>query len=504
MTTVLFADRDGASFGPLGARTVPALLPLGGIPVLERALEALVRAGRRSALLVVGPRAGEIERRFGKGIRWGIALEIVRIGGRRDARRRAAAARAAARRRDDRRARRRRSARRHRRVPRESGRGARPGGRGPPRRPSRRPLAPPARRAQEEGLPEGAGCGRVGEGRRLRAARALRGADPPRRRRVVLQGRPPGRRHRPGAFGARPGGRVRGASRGYDRRGGSRRPLRHAPFRGERPAAHGDSARRHPGERRRLGQPRRGRGDGRGEPPHGPPAPRAEEALLVLEPRTRARRPRPLAPALARGRPLERDRERGPCDASRHARGKRRGRHSPSFSTFRFETAVPVLRDLPLLFAVRVGAPLALRRDAAHARGGSRAQGAVGESPERSAGRRAFARAPHGARVRAARGGARRGRVLGPDEKPADRALPLRALFGAGVDGPERLESRTRSRRRGRDEPRGARRHRAVRRPGARADSVPLAPRTSRPPSGGPFSRSRKPASFPRSPESRF
>ena len=78
MTTVLFADRDGAAFGPLGARIVPALLPLAGMPVLEHALEALVRAGRRSALLVVGPRAPEIERRFGKGIRWGIALEIVR------------------------------------------------------------------------------------------------------------------------------------------------------------------------------------------------------------------------------------------------------------------------------------------------------------------------------------------------------------------------------------------------------------------------------------------
>src|SRR5450759_382169 len=78
MTTVLFADRDGASFGALGTRIVPALLPLGGVPVLERALEALVRAGRRSALLVVGPRAGEIERRFGKGIHWGIALEYVR------------------------------------------------------------------------------------------------------------------------------------------------------------------------------------------------------------------------------------------------------------------------------------------------------------------------------------------------------------------------------------------------------------------------------------------
>ncbi len=78
MTTVLFADRDGASFGALGARIVPALLPLAGVPVLEHALEALVRAGRRSALLVVGPRAPEIERRFGKGIRWGIALETVR------------------------------------------------------------------------------------------------------------------------------------------------------------------------------------------------------------------------------------------------------------------------------------------------------------------------------------------------------------------------------------------------------------------------------------------
>jgi hypothetical protein len=78
MTTVLFADRDGIAFGALGARIVPALLPLGGVPALERALEALVRAGRRSALLVVGPRAPEIERRFGKGIRWGIALEIVR------------------------------------------------------------------------------------------------------------------------------------------------------------------------------------------------------------------------------------------------------------------------------------------------------------------------------------------------------------------------------------------------------------------------------------------
>ena len=78
MTTVLLADRDGSAFGSLGQRIVPALLPLAGVPALERSLEALATAGRRSALLVVGPRGSEIERRFGKGIRWGIALETVR------------------------------------------------------------------------------------------------------------------------------------------------------------------------------------------------------------------------------------------------------------------------------------------------------------------------------------------------------------------------------------------------------------------------------------------
>lgn len=78
MTTVLFADRDGAAFGALSNRTVPALLPLQAKPALEHVLEALVAANRRSAFLVVGPRSSEIMKRFGKGIRWGIALEYVR------------------------------------------------------------------------------------------------------------------------------------------------------------------------------------------------------------------------------------------------------------------------------------------------------------------------------------------------------------------------------------------------------------------------------------------
>lgn len=78
MTTVLFADRDGAAFGPLAARLVPALLPLRAKPLLEHAIEALAAAGEKTALVVVGPRGGEVERRFGKGIRWGIALEWLR------------------------------------------------------------------------------------------------------------------------------------------------------------------------------------------------------------------------------------------------------------------------------------------------------------------------------------------------------------------------------------------------------------------------------------------
>jgi hypothetical protein len=80
MTTVVFADREGTAFGLLAERIVPALLPLQGVPALERMLTALVSAGVRDALLVVGPRADEIQKRFGKGIRWGIALEYVRRG----------------------------------------------------------------------------------------------------------------------------------------------------------------------------------------------------------------------------------------------------------------------------------------------------------------------------------------------------------------------------------------------------------------------------------------
>src|SRR5450759_1896207 len=78
MTTVLLADRDGSAFGPLGSRTIPALLPVQAVPVFERMLKVLVSAGIRSALVVTGPRGDEVQRRFGKGIRWGIALEYVR------------------------------------------------------------------------------------------------------------------------------------------------------------------------------------------------------------------------------------------------------------------------------------------------------------------------------------------------------------------------------------------------------------------------------------------
>ncbi len=88
MTTVLLADRDGHTLGPLAEKTVPALLSLRGAPILERALESLVSAGIRSALVVVGPRAVTFRapetdalafRLFRTGITWADRPTVERI-----------------------------------------------------------------------------------------------------------------------------------------------------------------------------------------------------------------------------------------------------------------------------------------------------------------------------------------------------------------------------------------------------------------------------------------
>ena len=129
MTTVVFADRDGSAFGPLAERIVPALLPLQGVPLLERML-------RRSSPPGVGraPRRRPAGRRDREAVRQGDPLghrPRVRPARRgRDAGRRPPPARAPPRRRDARPARRRRRARRGRGVPPRGGGDARADRRG--------------------------------------------------------------------------------------------------------------------------------------------------------------------------------------------------------------------------------------------------------------------------------------------------------------------------------------------------------------------------------------
>ena len=317
MTTVLFADRDGSAFGPLAPRIVPALLPLAGVPLLERALEALVAAGIRVALLVVGPARRRDRAPLRQGNPLGHRARDRPARGRGERGRRPPPARAPPRRRDGRRPRRRRRPRGHRRVP--------------PRRWRRR--AARSWRRRSGGRP--AGIWRLLPG-------ALKKKDFPREPGLARLDARPGprgaaaRRPRPASStpwrptGARtprtPDGRTAFAERAQvdggaklegvdDGRRGGRRPRGRAPRGDERPPEDRDSARRLARERGRLGQPRRRRGDGRREPPDGPAA-AAAAGRRTGAAASLGFRPRALAPALARRGRLERDRERGPRDAA--------------------------------------------------------------------------------------------------------------------------------------------------------------------------------------------
>ncbi len=74
MKAVVLADRAGDALRPLSSRACVALLPVGGKPLVEHTLEALVSAGIREALLLVSPQADEVERALGNGERWGMQL----------------------------------------------------------------------------------------------------------------------------------------------------------------------------------------------------------------------------------------------------------------------------------------------------------------------------------------------------------------------------------------------------------------------------------------------
>jgi type II secretory ATPase GspE/PulE/Tfp pilus assembly ATPase PilB-like protein len=77
--TVLLAHTDPEGLRPLTQDTCAALLTVAGRTLAELALESLRAAGIRSALIVLGPHAEQVERLIGTGERWGIALDFLRV-----------------------------------------------------------------------------------------------------------------------------------------------------------------------------------------------------------------------------------------------------------------------------------------------------------------------------------------------------------------------------------------------------------------------------------------
>ncbi len=76
---MLLAHSDPEGLRPLTQDTCAALLTVAGRTLAELALESLRAAGIRSALIVLGPHAEQVERLIGTGERWGIALDFLRV-----------------------------------------------------------------------------------------------------------------------------------------------------------------------------------------------------------------------------------------------------------------------------------------------------------------------------------------------------------------------------------------------------------------------------------------
>jgi hypothetical protein len=77
MKALLLADRLGAGLSPFTERTAVALLPVAGKPLVFHAIEDLVQAGAKEAVVVVSAFAEEVERVLGDGSRWGMKLDFV-------------------------------------------------------------------------------------------------------------------------------------------------------------------------------------------------------------------------------------------------------------------------------------------------------------------------------------------------------------------------------------------------------------------------------------------
>ncbi len=74
MHAIVFADRTGYELSPLNEVYVPALLPIGGKPVLEHTIEQLKQCHVTHIFLVVGLQSEAIRAHFGSGERWSLHI----------------------------------------------------------------------------------------------------------------------------------------------------------------------------------------------------------------------------------------------------------------------------------------------------------------------------------------------------------------------------------------------------------------------------------------------
>lgn len=77
MKALLLADRLGPGLSPVAERIAVALLPVAGKPLVFHAIEDLVLAGVKEAVVVVSAFAEEVQRTVGDGSRWGLKLDFV-------------------------------------------------------------------------------------------------------------------------------------------------------------------------------------------------------------------------------------------------------------------------------------------------------------------------------------------------------------------------------------------------------------------------------------------
>ncbi|MEZ6197240.1 MAG: sugar phosphate nucleotidyltransferase [Planctomycetota bacterium] len=75
---ILMVGGEGTRLRPLTAETPKPLLPVGGRPILERIVERLREHGVERVTMALGYRAEQIERHFGDGADFGVAVDYVR------------------------------------------------------------------------------------------------------------------------------------------------------------------------------------------------------------------------------------------------------------------------------------------------------------------------------------------------------------------------------------------------------------------------------------------